>query len=128
MCVLFTGEVIDLLEFVGFILWLFYGFVMISVFILRKTKPDAPRPFKVTKRFCYEKLRSIKFIVFKLQAPLPIAVLVVLMSLFLSITPLITNPSPKYFIAVGSVVLAIIIYFLIVYKQYQPKCMGKKIL
>lgn len=47
------------------------------------------------------------------------------LSLFLCITPLITNPSPKYFIAVGSIALAFIIYFFIIYKKYQPKCMGK---
>lgn len=43
------------------------------------------------------------------------------------VTPLVTDPSPKYFIAVGSVILAIIIYFFIVYKRYQPKWMGKYI-
>lgn len=48
------------------------------------------------------------------------------LSLFLSITPLVTSPSPKYFIAVASVGVAFIIYFFIIYKQYQPKCMGKK--
>lgn len=64
---------------------------------------------------------------FCLQAPLPIAVLVVLLSLFLLVTPLATNPSPKYFIAVGSVVLAFVLYVFIVYKHLQPKCMGKEI-
>lgn len=60
-----------------------------------------------------------------LQAPIPLAILVILVSLFLCVTPLVTDPTPKYFIAVGSVILAAILYFLLIYKQLQPKWMSK---
>lgn len=48
-----------------------------------------------------------------------------MVSLFLCVTPLVTDPTPKYFIAVGSVILAAIVYFFIIYKRYQPKWMSK---
>ena len=42
-----AGSATSLIDFLGFALWLFYAFSMISLFVLRKTMPDAPRPFKV---------------------------------------------------------------------------------
>lgn len=47
LCVLFIGEIVELLEFASFLLWISYGCAMVSVLIFRKTKKDAPRPFKV---------------------------------------------------------------------------------
>lgn len=44
---LFIGEIIELLEFASFLLWISYACAMISVLIFRRTKKDAPRPFKV---------------------------------------------------------------------------------
>lgn len=42
-----AGSVTSLIDFLGFATWLFYALTMLAVPILRKTMPDAPRPFKV---------------------------------------------------------------------------------
>lgn len=43
------GEIVELIEFVSFLLWFSYGFAMVSFLVLRKVKKDAPRPYKVSK-------------------------------------------------------------------------------
>jgi APA family basic amino acid/polyamine antiporter len=42
-----TGTFQQLLTYVVFIGWLFYGLGAIAVIVLRRTRPDAPRPFRV---------------------------------------------------------------------------------
>lgn len=48
------------------------------------------------------------------------AVVVMLVSAFLCVAPVATDPSVKYLIAIGFVVVAFIVYYFVVYKQYQP--------
>lgn len=52
------------------------------------------------------------------------AVVVMLVSAFLCVAPIATDPSIKYFIAIGFVVVAFLVYYFVVYKKYQPN-MGK---
>lgn len=59
------------------------------------------------------------------QAPISVAVLVILVSLFLSITPIVTAPSLKYLLALLMVVVGVILYIFFVYKDNRPKCMSK---
>lgn len=54
------------------------------------------------------------------------AIVVMLVSAFLCIAPIATDPSVKYFIAIGFVVVAFLVYYFVVYKRYQPN-MGKSI-
>jgi APA family basic amino acid/polyamine antiporter len=42
-----TGTFTELLTYVVFTAWIFYGLGALSVFVLRRTRPDAPRPFRV---------------------------------------------------------------------------------
>lgn len=42
-----TGEIVELIEFVSFLIWFFYGMAMVSLLILRRTMKDAPRPYRV---------------------------------------------------------------------------------
>lgn len=42
------GDIIELIQFSGFLFWMGIGLCMVSLFIFRKTKPDAYRPIKVT--------------------------------------------------------------------------------
>lgn len=44
-----TGEILELIEFASFLIWLFYGLAMVSLLILRVTMKDAYRPYKVGK-------------------------------------------------------------------------------
>uniref|UniRef100_A0A3P9NAB4 Solute carrier family 7 member 11 n=1 Tax=Poecilia reticulata TaxID=8081 RepID=A0A3P9NAB4_POERE len=45
---LFVGDIYSLLNFMSFLRWLFIGVVVLGLIYLRYTKPDLPRPFKVS--------------------------------------------------------------------------------
>jgi basic amino acid/polyamine antiporter, APA family len=42
-----TGTFTELLTYVVFTAWIFYGLGALSIFVFRRTRPDAPRPFRV---------------------------------------------------------------------------------
>jgi APA family basic amino acid/polyamine antiporter len=42
-----SGTYTQLLTYVVFTAWIFYGLGAVSVFVFRRTRPDAPRPFRV---------------------------------------------------------------------------------
>lgn len=42
-----TGEILELIEFASFLIWLFYGMAMVSLLVMRKTMKDAYRPYRV---------------------------------------------------------------------------------
>jgi APA family basic amino acid/polyamine antiporter len=42
-----TGTFEQLLTYVVFVGWIFYGLGALAVFVFRRTRPDAPRPFRV---------------------------------------------------------------------------------
>lgn len=46
-----SGDIVQLIEFASFLIWLFYGTAMVSLLVLRKTKKDLPRPYKVQLTF-----------------------------------------------------------------------------
>lgn len=45
---LFVGDIYGLLNFMSFLRWLFIGIVVLGLIYLRFTKPDLPRPFRVS--------------------------------------------------------------------------------
>lgn len=98
------GDIIELIQFSGFLFWMGIGLCMVSLLIFRKTKPNANRPIKV---------------------PIPVVIIVLLISTFLSVTTLITDLSLKYIFAIGAIFLAVVIYTYFVYKNNDLKCMGK---
>lgn len=95
-----TGQIVQLVEFASFLIWLFYGIAMISLLVLRRTMKDAPRPYRV---------------------PTWIPVFILLVAIYLSITPIVTDPSPKYLFALGFILIGVVIYYWFVYKKNQPK-------
>lgn len=68
---------------------------------------------------------NIIIVCLQFQAPLVLVVLIILISIFLTFAPIVTEPDAKYLIAILFVVLAFICYVIFVYKQYRPKWMGK---
>ena len=40
-------DLASLIDFCMFVIWMFYVLSMILVLVLRKTRPDAPRPYRV---------------------------------------------------------------------------------
>lgn len=44
---LLSGDIISLIEFASFLVWMFYGISMAALLVMRYTKGDVKRPFKV---------------------------------------------------------------------------------
>lgn len=56
--------------------------------------------------------------------PITIAVLILLISAFLSVTTLVTDLSVKYIFAIGAIIVAVALYGYFVYKRHHLRCMG----
>ncbi|KAL0105900.1 hypothetical protein PUN28_015965 [Cardiocondyla obscurior] len=90
------GDIVALIEFASFLMWVFYGFAMISLLIMRRTKPDAPRPYTV---------------------PIVIPWVVLAISIFLAVLPIVYEPSIKYLFALAFILCGIVVYHVFVYKK-----------
>ena len=93
---LLLGNIIALIEFASFLTWVFYGLAMVSLIIMRRTKPDAPRPYKV---------------------PIAIPWLVLCVSVFLAVTPIVHEPTLKYLFALLFILFGLVVYHTYVYKK-----------
>lgn len=100
-----VGDVSALIEFASFLIWVFYGSAFVCLIVLRRTQPDTPRPYKV---------------------PIVIPILSLGVAVFLSVTPLITEPPLKYVAALGFIGSGILVYTPFVYYKKRPKFMGKE--
>lgn len=93
---LLVGNIIALIEFASFLTWVFYGLAMVSLLVMRRTKPDAPRPYRV---------------------PIVIPWLVLAISIFLAIVPIVHEPSLKYLFALLFITIGIVVYHVYVYRK-----------
>ncbi|CAH1982055.1 unnamed protein product [Acanthoscelides obtectus] len=95
-----AGDIQELIEFASFLIWFFYGVAMISLLVLRKTRKNANRPYKV---------------------PVIIPVFILLISIYLSVAPIILEPSPKYLMAVIFMLFGGLVYYWFVYQNRKPE-------
>lgn len=93
---LLVGNIIALIEFASFLTWVFYGLAMVSLIVMRRTKADANRPYSV---------------------PITIPWLVLGISIFLAVLPIVHEPSIKYLFAVLFIILGIAVYHFFVHKK-----------
>ncbi|XP_014247748.1 b(0,+)-type amino acid transporter 1-like isoform X2 [Cimex lectularius] len=98
------GNITALIEFVGFLIWIFYGLAMVALLIMRHTKPDVNRTYKV---------------------PLFIPIFICGLSLFLAIVPLVLEPAPQYIGAMIFIALGTLAYYIFIYKAMHPSWTGK---
>lgn len=98
------GNVNALIEFASFLIWVTYGAAMSCVLILRKTQPKIPRPYRV---------------------PTVIPIFTILVAIFLSVMPIINEPSIKYLLALGFIAIGVAVYTPFVYLKKRPKLMSK---
>ncbi|CAL1680734.1 unnamed protein product [Lasius platythorax] len=103
LCLL-LGDITALIEFASFLMWVFYGLAMISLIIMRRTKPNAPRPYAV---------------------PIVIPWLVLAISIFLAVLPIVYEPSTKYLFALLFILCGIIVYHIYVYKKIKSTLSAK---
>lgn len=94
-----VGNIKTLIEFASWFLWFFYGLAMVALLVLRKTQADKPRPYRV---------------------PTIVPCFVLLVAIFLSILPIVHDPSVKYLMAIGFIVLGVIVYTTFVYYKKTP--------
>jgi L-type amino acid transporter 9 len=57
--------------------------------------------------------------------PLLFPIFIIFVSLFLCLVPIITDPSPRYFIALVLVALGTAVYIPLVYYKFRPGWMSK---
>lgn len=91
-----TGSIIRLIEFVSFIIWIFYGLAMVALIVMRSTKKEASRPFKV---------------------PIIIPYFLVALSVFIAIVPLVLQPDPLFLAAIVFIAIGVLAYYLLIYRK-----------
>ncbi|XP_011629860.1 b(0,+)-type amino acid transporter 1-like [Pogonomyrmex barbatus] len=101
---LLLGDITALIEFASFLMWVFYGLAMVSLIIMRRTKADAPRPYTV---------------------PIVIPWIVLAVSIFLAVLPIVYEPSLKYLFALAFILFGIVVYHIFVYKKIRNSLSAK---
>lgn len=102
-----AGDIEALIEFASFLIWFFYGSAVLCLMVLRKTQPNVHRPYKV---------------------PIILPIITLCVALFLSITPVISDPSPKFLIAIGFLLSGVVVYIPFVYMALKPPFISKYLL
>ncbi|XP_058793128.1 b(0,+)-type amino acid transporter 1-like [Phymastichus coffea] len=103
LCML-MGNIIELIEFASFLIWAFYGLAAVALVIMRRTKADVHRPYRV---------------------PIIVPWIVILISVFLSVMPIIHDPSLKYLFILMFILLGYGFYHFYVYNKVKSKFMRK---
>ncbi|CAH0553340.1 unnamed protein product [Brassicogethes aeneus] len=83
------GTIDSLIDFFSFTAWIFYGGSMVALIVMRHTKPNYPRPYKV---------------------PIIIPYMVLLISIYLIIGPIIDKPTIEYLYAALFILGGMIFY------------------
>lgn len=99
-----VGNIHTLIEFASFLIWFFYGSAMVALLVMRKTHAKVHRPYKV---------------------PLIFPIFTLLVAIFLSVFPIIADPSLKYLFAVGFILSGVAVYVPFVYYGNRPQIMDK---
>ncbi|GAB0092976.1 b(0,+)-type amino acid transporter 1 [Sergentomyia squamirostris] len=98
------GTIDTLIDFFSFTAWIFYGGAMLALIVMRYTKPNYPRPYKV---------------------PIIIPLLVLVISAYLVVGPIIDKPQIEYLYAFGFILAGLIVYVPFVHYNIQIKFMDK---
>nr|CAD7455303.1 unnamed protein product [Timema tahoe] len=101
-----SGSIDSLIDFFSFTAWIFYGGAMLALIVMRYTKPNAPRPYKV---------------------PLIIPVVVLVISVYLIVAPIIDKPQIEYLYAAFFIVTGLLLYVPFVHYGVVPAFMGRQL-
>ncbi|CAG0900866.1 unnamed protein product [Darwinula stevensoni] len=99
-----VGDINSLIDFFSFTAWIFYGGAMAALIVMRYTKRDVPRPYKV-------------------HISIPIIVMVI--SVYLVVAPIIDNPQMEYLYASCFIAGGLIFYYPFVYRKWVLLGMNK---
>ncbi|KAK9874615.1 hypothetical protein WA026_005445 [Henosepilachna vigintioctopunctata] len=92
------GTIDSLIDFFSFTAWIFYGGCMVALILMRYTKPNYPRPYKV---------------------PIIIPSFVLVISIYLIIAPIMDNPTIEYLYAALFILGGMLFY--VPFVHYQVK-------
>ncbi|KAG4076090.1 hypothetical protein HA402_011436 [Bradysia odoriphaga] len=98
------GTIDSLIDFFSFTAWIFYGGSMFALIVMRYTKPNYPRPYKV---------------------PIIIPYVVLIISIYLVVGPIIDKPQIEYLYAVIFILTGLIFYIPFVKYGMTPRFMEK---
>lgn len=101
-----TADVEALIDFASFLIWVTYLFAFSALLLLRRTQPNTPRPYRV---------------------PTVVAVFLLMVAIFLAVTPIVDNPSLKFLIALAFILSGVLVYIPFVYYKIRPRIMGKSL-
>ncbi|XP_045149798.1 B(0,+)-type amino acid transporter 1 isoform X1 [Echinops telfairi] len=91
------GDINSLVNYFSFSAWLFYGMTVLGLIVMRFTRKELERPIKV---------------------PIVIPILVTVISVFLVLAPIISEPALEYLYCVLFILSGLIFYFLFVYYKF----------
>ncbi|XP_063600211.1 b(0,+)-type amino acid transporter 1-like [Penaeus indicus] len=97
------SDIGSLIDFFSFTAWIFYGGAMLALIIMRRTMKDVPRPYKV---------------------PIIIPVIVLVISIYLVVGPIIDSPQIEYLYASLFILAGLVFYFPFVYFKKSVPGMG----
>ncbi|KAF5301585.1 hypothetical protein FQR65_LT08890 [Abscondita terminalis] len=98
------GTIDSLIDFFSFTAWIFYGGSMVALILMRYTKPNYPRPYKV---------------------PIIIPLLVLIVSIYLIIGPIVDQPTVEYLYAAMFILGGMVFYVPFVHYKVRIPFMGK---
>lgn len=98
------GTIDSLIDFFSFTAWIFYGGAMLALIVMRYTKPNYPRPYKV---------------------PIIIPYVVLIISIYLVVGPIIDKPQIEYLYAVLFILAGLVFYVPFVKLGMTPRFMGE---
>ncbi|XP_050399176.2 b(0,+)-type amino acid transporter 1 isoform X1 [Patella vulgata] len=101
LLMIIPGSISSLINFFSFTAWCFYGMTFASLLVMRYTKKDTPRPYKV---------------------PIVIPILMVFVSIYLVAAPIIYEPKIEFLYAFVFVMSGLLFYFPLVYYNLHFKC------
>lgn len=97
------GTIDSLIDFFSFTAWIFYGGAMLALIVMRYTKPNYPRPYKV---------------------PLIIPIVVLIISGYLVVAPIIDTPRIEYLYACLFIFAGLLFYVPFVKMGMTPRFMS----
>lgn len=98
------GTIDSLIDFFSFTAWIFYGGSMLALIVMRFTKPNYPRPYKV---------------------PIIIPIIVLVISAYLVIGPIIDKPQIEYLYTILFILCGLVLYLPFVRWRMHPGFMSK---
>ena len=100
------GGIESLIDFFSFTVSFFYALAMVALLVLRRTRPNLARPYKVPfatnnfmkhalqTKFCSNK--SFRYRFQTIQVPIIVPIIVLVASILLMVCPIIDNPKVEY--------------------------------